>query len=314
MTTSGLTASRRKFYGASDVASILGLPGAFRSPFEVWEEKTGRAAPEDLDGDPDISRGRHLEPGILAMLGEQLGREIIPGAPVTEPPLRNPGVSPYAGCHPDGWLDPEAGAEVKAPRRGSGWGDDGDADQVPPKYLTQCQVCMALTGRRRWYLAALLYGEVRVYPIDYDEGLTRDVLAACDAWWERHVLGDEPPPYDGSPAASAWVARITRKGEVREADEDLQASIRDYDRAGREVKRLELAREDLRTRIVQAAAGAAELGTGIGRDRWGMRISSVAGRRSVDLDKLTRDFPEAAAVCVRVGEPHLQLRSFNIKE
>lgn len=309
-----MSAGRRLYYGASDVASILGLPGAFRTPFELWSEKTGRTPPEDLEDDPDILRGRKLEAGVLELLGHRLGAEVRPGDPVEAPPVRDPGVSPYAGCHPDGWIDPDAGAEVKVPRKAIGWGDDGDSDAVPPKYLTQSQVCMALTGRRRWYLAALLYGDVRVYPLDYDEGLTRDVIAACDAWWERHVIGDEPPEIDGSPAASAWVARRLRKGTARDATDAERADILEYVRLGEEAKRIEAARAEVKARLLTAAGDTAEIGTGFDRKRWGLRISAVAGRRSVDLDRLTRDFPAAAAACVRTGEPFVQLRTFGLSK
>ena len=115
------------------------------------------------------------------------------------------------------------GAEVKAPRRRDGWGDEDD--EVPVHYWAQCQVCMALTGLPRWYLGALLHGEVEPHPLDYDAEWTREALARCDAWFARYVIGGEEPPIDASPAASAVYTRRI-KGEVRPATAEEVTLVR----------------------------------------------------------------------------------------
>ena len=52
---------RRMGVGGSDVAAIMGL-SPWRSPIEVWADKTGRAEPEDMSGKPWIEWGNLLEP------------------------------------------------------------------------------------------------------------------------------------------------------------------------------------------------------------------------------------------------------------
>src|SRR5262245_849129 len=122
---------RQDGIGASDVASIMGLDGAYGSPMSVFLDKRyGR-------GEPDNSRlrvGRHLEPLVLDMFAER------------EPNVRvGPGGMYSADDRP--WqfatfdalvydpgaavlLDQDALAPVQAKTSGTthGYGDDGSAD------------------------------------------------------------------------------------------------------------------------------------------------------------------------------------------
>lgn len=304
------SADRRTYYGASDVGIILGLSG-FKSPFELWAEKTGRVARPDLEADPDIRRGRLLEPGILAMLGDVLDAPVQPGPAVHDPAIVRRALSPYAGCHPDGFVlrSPVEGAEVKAPRRGHDWGDT-DTDEVPPPYLAQVQVCLALTGLETWHLGALLHGECRVYSFRLDEELVRGMLRTCDDWWTTHVLADVEPPLDGSRAASAVYARRIRGAERPATDVEGEA-IRRYAQLGREIKALEADRERIRVELLTAADGR-RLTVGTGKGAWGLSLSACAGRTTIDTTRLRAAYPDAHADCVRVGEPYTTVRTFGL--
>lgn len=307
-------ADRSRYYGASDVACILGLPGAFHTAYELWAQKTGAVPREDISDSPDIRRGNKLEAGILDLMATDLGAAYVPGPPVTEPAIVNRDVSPYAGCHPDGFVlvpgEDLAGAEVKAPRKGAGWGEEGD--EVPPHYWTQCQVCMALTGLRRWYLGALLYGEVRVFPLGYNEELARAALRDCDAWWERHVIGGEEPPIDSSKAASAVYTKRIR-GEVRQATDAEVAILARYINLARDEAAAKKMKEALKPAVLAACDGA-RLTVGTGKLAWGITPGARAGKTTIDADKLRAEFPAAYAACAKVGNPYTELRSFGIKE
>lgn len=305
---------RATYYGASDVACILGLPGAFHTAYEVWAHKTGAVAREDISRSPDIRRGNALEAGILELLGQELGAPTVSGPKVTEPAIINRAVSRYAGCHPDGYVlvgDDWHGAEVKAPRRGYDWGEE-DTDEVPVPYWAQVQVCLALTGLPRWYLGALLHGDVRVYPFEHDAAWTTAALARCDAWFERHVLGGEEPPVDASPAASAVYTRRIR-GETRDATDEEAAIIRAYAAAKAEEKRAADTASTLRTQLLQRANGA-RLTVGTGKGAWGLGLSAVAGRTTIDAERLRAEFPAAYAATAKTGNPYTLVRTFGIKE
>lgn len=306
------SADRRTYYGASEVAVILGL-STFKTPYELWAERTGRTSREDLSASPDIRRGNHLEAGILAMMGDQLGGEVVFGPRVHEPAIVAPHVSPYAGCHPDGYIarGEWEGLEAKAPRRADGWGDEGD--DVPPAYWLQCQACMALTGLTTWHLGALLYGEVRIHTLAYDEAVARAALARCDAWWERHIVGGEEPPADASRAASAVIAARVRKGTERPATDEEAALVRRYAELGAVAKKAEEERDAVKVALLRAiGAEPARLVVGTGKGAWGLTPIASAGRSSVDVEALRSAYPDAYAACVKQGQPFIQFRTFGI--
>ena len=61
--------ARKGGVGGSDVGAILGL-NPWKTPFEVWLEKTGRAEPPDLSGKESVEWGNRLEPLVAEKFAE----------------------------------------------------------------------------------------------------------------------------------------------------------------------------------------------------------------------------------------------------
>jgi len=68
--------ARRGGITGTDAAAILGLT-SFRTPLEVWAEKTGRIVPDDLGGIERIQWGNLLEPVVIAETNRRTGRELL---------------------------------------------------------------------------------------------------------------------------------------------------------------------------------------------------------------------------------------------
>ena len=50
------------------------------------------------------------------------------------------------------------------------------------------------------------------------------MLAEVTRWWEKHVIGDVPPPVDGSDATSNWVKKFKQvTADLIEPTDDLRA-------------------------------------------------------------------------------------------
>ena len=64
---------RSKFLGATDVAAVLGV-SPWTTPFELWQEKTGRKAKDFSDPKRKaiLARGKRLEPIIVDMAVDKL--------------------------------------------------------------------------------------------------------------------------------------------------------------------------------------------------------------------------------------------------
>ena len=62
----GWLEQRKRGIGGSDVAAIMGL-SPWKSPLEVWLEKTNRAESPDLSGKEAVAMGTELEGDVLEM-------------------------------------------------------------------------------------------------------------------------------------------------------------------------------------------------------------------------------------------------------
>ena len=61
--------ARRGGIGGSDVAAIMGI-SKYRSPYEVWLEKTGRVEPKDISGKQAVEWGNRLEDTVARKFAE----------------------------------------------------------------------------------------------------------------------------------------------------------------------------------------------------------------------------------------------------
>lgn len=206
---------RRTGITGTDIGAICGL-SELRSPLDVWLEKMGKNAPLDLT--PALERGIYLEDGILrwyearagALKVKRCGTIQLAGEPrimatpdgvamfsdKTVPPdvLRILGENMTLSA--DIYDVERRGVEVKAPGRfmETGWGEPG-TDQVPQGYLAQAVFEMAVLDVERLDFAALLGGELKVYPVFRNRDVERLLIDRALAFWRDHVeTGKAPDP------------------------------------------------------------------------------------------------------------------------
>lgn len=194
---------RNKYLGATDVAAVLGL-SPWRSPYEVWAEKTGRL--------------EHRPAGEAAAAGLQLERPVLDWFASTVEPIRRHPERRIKGtpilCHPDAIaLKSKTPVEAKTsgitgPIYGT-WGDPG-TDQIPDVYLVQALVQIQATRADRCYVPALLGGRgFLLYQVPSHPQLQEQIVEAACRWWDEHVVGDRPP--EGMSAPLEIVKRIRRE-------------------------------------------------------------------------------------------------------
>lgn len=199
---------RGKGIGGSDVAAIMGL-SPWRSPYEVWLEKTGMREPEDISGRPSVEWGNRLEP----IVGQKF-REEHPDWKVRRVNGILTSISrPWAKASLDYEVDvPGEGWQVLEIKTASQFGEHNWEEGVPLFYQTQVQHYLAVTGRKVAYVAVLIGGsDYREYRLERDEDDIRAIESAVDTFWLANVTGltepdvvgsDSPLLFDEHPAAS----------------------------------------------------------------------------------------------------------------
>lgn len=140
-------AERRKSLGGSDMGAVLGL-NKYRSPYAVWAEKTGLIG-ETPDNEA-MRQGRDLEE-YAACRFEEASDKVVRRVNYI---LRNDD-APHLHANIDRRILKEsAGLECKTASALSMKNYVGG--EFPESYYAQCVTYLAVTGWKRWYLAALV--------------------------------------------------------------------------------------------------------------------------------------------------------------
>lgn len=183
-------AVRNMGIGGSDASVIMGL-NSYKSPYQLWLEKIGEAAPEDLTGNPFVYWGQKNEPNIADWFNEETGKKVQRLGT-----LRNKEY-PFMIANVDRTVIGEnAGLEIKT--AGAPQYKKWKGDEIPDAYYCQCLHYMAVTGADYWYIAVLLGGnDAKWKRIERNEEDIKALIEKEKEFWNL-VETKTPPPVDGS--------------------------------------------------------------------------------------------------------------------
>lgn len=233
-------AFRTKGIGGSDVAPIMGI-SKWRTPIEVWLERTGRDVPDDISDNPNVHWGVVLE----SVIADEFARR-HPEFEVSE--VKATLVSkarPWAHANLDRRIKDGDGnwgvLEIKTARYDKDW-----KDGVPDYYLTQVTHYLSVTGWKFAYVAVLIGGsDYREYRIERDEGDIRMVDSMVDDFWKNYVVQGVMPQLIGLQAEAGPLAKAIGPGSEIGAPDDyagFDELVRRYEEAGRQIEALKESR------------------------------------------------------------------------
>ncbi|MEY8334899.1 lambda-exonuclease family protein [Lachnospiraceae bacterium 47-T17] len=183
---------RKTGIGGSDAGTVCGL-NPYSSPMKLFYDKTTDRI-EETDNE-SIRQGRDLEDYVARRFMESAGLKVRRSNYMyrsVEYPFMVADVDRLV-------IGEDAGLECKTASAYSAdkW-KDGD---VPLHYLMQCYHYMAVTGKRAWYIAAVILGREFVYRrLVWDDDVIRALVEAEKDFWENHVMAGVMPAPDGSKA------------------------------------------------------------------------------------------------------------------
>ena len=290
--------ARREGIGGSDASVIVGL-NRWKSPFQLWLEKTGRAAPEDLGGNEYVYWGKVLEEAVAQRFCELTGKK------VQRRGLLQMDEYPFILASVDRMVVGEnAGLECKTCNgfAAKEWEDD----EVPTAYYVQCQHYMMVTGCERWYIAVLIGGNHFVWKEIPRNDNEIDLLLQAEIDFWHKVEAGIMPEVDGSESCKDALAAEFRGGNAEpltlpDAAEVIIERIRALDDAKKNTEEdLEHHKNQLRRLM-----GDYELGyAGDYKVTW----KTQAGRTTVDSKALKAKEPAIYAKYAKQGKPTRVLR------
>lgn len=204
---------RRKGIGGSDVSAILGF-NDWRSPYEVWADKTGQL-PIDDTGNEFTHWGNIMEPILAHEFQDQTGKKVYRQNKTFIDPeydfLRADIDRDIAG--EPGFLEIKTAIEFKT----SDWTDD----EIPPAYLLQVQHYMMVLDRPYCYFATLIGGHRFIMKkVERDDTLINEMRAKLVEWWQTHIINGVAPEIDGSESTTSVLKQL-------HTDQDGQPVIMD---------------------------------------------------------------------------------------
>ena len=181
---------RKSGIGGSDAGAICGV-NPFSNAMKVFKDKTSEEI-EEQDNEA-IRIGHDLEDYVAQRFMEATGLKVRKSNFM----YRNK-EHPFMIADVDRLVVGEdAGLECKT---ASAYNADKWADgDIPLHYVMQCYHYMAVTGKRSWYIAAVILGREFTYrKLEWDEKLIDRLISIEENFWNNHVTKGTIPPPDGS--------------------------------------------------------------------------------------------------------------------
>lgn len=195
--------------GGSDAGAICGV-NPFSSAMKVFRDKTSEEV-EEQDSEA-IRIGHDLEDYVAHRFTEATGLKV-----------RKSNFMYRSMEHPFMIADvdrlvvgEDAGLECKT---ASAYSVDKWADgNIPLHYIMQCYHYMAVTGKRTWYIAAVILGREFTYrKLEWDDELISRLVQMEKDFWDNYVVPRVIPPPDGSKACDEVIGQYfhtARKGST----------------------------------------------------------------------------------------------------
>lgn len=284
--------------GGSDASVIVGL-NRWKSPWQLWMEKTGQAEPEDVSEKESVYWGTQLEDLVAREFSKRTGKKVQRRGVLQHDEY------PFMLASVDRMIVGEdAGLECKT---ASGflareWVDD----EIPDAYYVQCQHYLMVTGAKRWYIAVLIGGQKFIWKeVPRSEKDIAVLMAAEVDFWHKVETG-ELPSVDGTESCTKAISEHFSGGGAKvelptDADEIVR-QIDELEEAAKDIKgKIEFHKNQLRMYMGDAESGTTAEGRKIS---W----KTQEGRVTVDSKRLKAEKPEIYEQYSKQGAPMRVLR------
>ena len=202
---------RKGGIGSSDAAAAVGL-NPYKSPLELWLEKTGRVEVVEQREDMEAATywGTLLEPLVAAAYTAKTGNKVRRLNAVLQHPS-----FPYLLANIDREVIGQPGVQILECKTAGEFGSRLWKDGVPEYVQLQVQHQLAVTGKQAADVAVLLCGQkLEIHRIERDEELIARLIVLETRFWEM-VERDIEPPADGSESAAHALRQLYRGNDTR---------------------------------------------------------------------------------------------------
>lgn len=179
--------ARSTYLGGTDAAAVCGQ-SRWKTPLQVWAEKTGKVTPDDISQKLPVKLGVKLEQTVCELFMEETGKKLHRVNETLFHPKHD-----FIGANIDRRVVGEdAGFEAKTC---ASWkSKDWEGEEIPQEFIFQCFHYLMVTGKSRWYLAVLIGNQdFKIKVIERDDAILNSLLEREVSFWNDYVLKDQMP-------------------------------------------------------------------------------------------------------------------------
>lgn len=288
---------RLKGIGGSDAAIALGI-SPWKSQYTLWCEKTGRI---NNDTDNEAMRlGRDLEDYVAKRFSEETGKNVRKSSFSFQSKEH-----PFMLANVDRLIVGEdAGLECKTTSALTKTKyDKGD---IPIQYYVQCMHYMAVTGKKKWYIAILVLGVgFYWYEVNWNDEEIANLIAGEKEFWS-YVECDEEPPLDGSDSTAETIKQLYPESDHSHVSlYDKDTTLDRYIELKSYIKQMENEKRLIENTIKTEMENAEYAET----DKYNIKWKSFVTNR-VDTKLLQKEYPDIYASVLKESK----VRKFEVKE
>ncbi len=172
---------RKKYIGASDAAAVLGL-SRWRTPVEVWAEKTGQVPPNEAENIA-AEVGNELEDYVARLFTRRTGKKVHR---VNEAYAHKK--YDFIRCHIDRKVEGESA--VLQCKTCTEWkAREWEGEEIPLDYIIQECVEIACTGYEKAYICCLIGNRVPVIKeVKRNDEHINEIISKLAHFWTSYVV------------------------------------------------------------------------------------------------------------------------------
>ena len=280
---------RQQGIGSSDAAAAVGL-SPYKSPLQLWAEKTGQARfpePDPQDDRHPMYWGTLLEPIVAAHYTRRTGRRVRRINAVLQHPQH-----PWMLANVDREVMGSPEVQLLECKTAGIHGARLWQDGVPEYVQLQVMHQLAVTGKAACDVAVLIGGqELRIRRIERDETVIGRLMALEAVFWQ-YVQEGKPPPADGSDSAETALRALYPQddGQTLDLTQDTEmgGTFSDLQAIRQRIQAAELEEARLRQRIEERMGEASKAVFETGEVSWRRSKDSVV----LDTRRLLQEQPD----------------------
>jgi putative phage-type endonuclease len=182
------TIDRTQFIGSSEIAACMGL-SRWKTPLQLWSEKTGQVDSPDLSENEYVEWGSRLEAVVAEKFAEKHDVKLM----AYKKRFVHPEY-PFIQCELDRIIvGTDEIVEIKTANawKYKEWQEEED---IPLEYIYQVQLALGLSKRRIGHIAVLIGGNTYLEKtIEFDQELYDQMIERAVDFWQNYVEKDVAP-------------------------------------------------------------------------------------------------------------------------